>query len=416
MSRSRTARLLGVAFLAACLGACAVPVPPEPAPPADEPEQPPPQVPAEDLKALAEGNNAFAIDLYKKLAKKDGNIVVSPYSIRTALGMTYAGARGQTAEEMRKVLHLTLPDEKLHPAFGATAYQLKGGKDAPYKLNIANALWGQKGFPFRPEFLDLTKKNYAGGFRELDFARDADAARQTINRWVEEKTQDKIKELLKEGDIHRNVRLVLTNAIYFKGTWAQPFKAEWTKDEDFETAPGAKVKVPVMSVAGRFRYHAGKDFELVELPYQGERLSMVVLLPKERCGLAAVEKTLTADALREGIAKLRNHDGRLSLPKFKTNSRFKLRDPLKELGMPLAFSAADFSGINPGGGLSIQQVIHGGDIEVDERGTEAAAATAVIMGRSAAPEFAFRADHPFLYLLMDRTTGTLLFVGRLTTP
>jgi serpin B len=421
MSRSHALWFLGIAVFAACV-ACTRVSPTEPsskqvAP--DEQETPPPQAPAEDLQTLAEGNNHFAIDLYKKLANKAGNIVISPYSIRTALGMTYAGARGETAAEMAKVLHLTLPPEKLHPAFGATAHQLKGGKEKLFQLNVANALWGQRGFPFRPEFLELNRTNYAGGFRELDFATDPQAARQTINRWVEQKTEDRIKELLKPEDINRNVRLVLTNAIYFNGTWVEPFRKNATHEGDFETAPGVKMKVPMMRVGGRFLYHSGSEFELVMLPYRGDQFAMVVLLPRKRCDLAEVETSLTADKLLDGISKLTQHDGSVMLPRFKYNSRLELKEPLVALGMPRAFGdgVADFSGINSGPSLCIANVIHASNIEVDERGTEATAATAVVMQHVIAlTPFQFHADQPFIYFLVDRRTMTIVFLGRYSGP
>jgi serpin B len=333
--------------------------------------------------------------------------------------MTYAGARGETAAEMAKVLHLTLPPEKLHPAFGATAHQLKGGNEKLFQLNVTSALWGQRGFPFRPEFLDLNRKNYAGGFRELDFATDPQAARQTINRWVEQKTEDRIKELLKPGDIDKYVCLVLTNAIYFNGTWVAPFRQNATQEEDFETAPGVKVKVPMMHVHGQFLYHSGNEFELVELPYRGNQFAMVVLLPRKRCDLPEVEKTLTADKLHESISKLTEHSGSVKLPRFKCNSRLELKDPLAELGMPRAFGdgVADFSGINSGPSLCIANVIHASNIEVDERGTEATAATAVVMTWvSKHLPFQFDADQPFMYFLVDWPTMTIVFLGRFSGP
>jgi serpin B len=387
--------------------------------PGPDPAEPPIDVPEADLKALADGNSQFAVELYKKLAEKtDGNIVVSPYSISSALAMTYAGARGETAEQMARTLHFTLPQDRLHPAFGTLTQRLQAsGKEKQFQLNIANALWEQRGFPFLPEFLDLTRRNYGGGCREVDFIGDKEGARQTINHWVEEQTADRIKELLRKDDIKTNTRLVLTNAIYFKGDWERPFLKDQTRDEDFETAPGAQVKVPMMHHGGRFRYHAGPDFQVLELPYSGRRVSMVVLLPEKRYGLSVVEKSLTSDKLREGISKLSDHDGTVAFPRFKNKSRFVLNEPLKQLGIPLAFTEdADFSGINAGGGLHIQVAVHQGDVEVDEQGTEAAAATAVVLGVSAAPPLTFHADHPFLFFILDRTTGTILFLGRYTTP
>lgn len=216
---------------------------------AADPEEPPIDVPEADLKALADGNNEFAIELYKKLAAgHDGNIVVSPYSISSALAMTYSGARGETAEQMKKTLHFTLPQDRLHPAFGGMAEQLQGEKDGPNELHIANALWGQRGLPLLPGFLDLTRRNYGGGFREVDFLEDLEAARRTINRWVEERTQDKIRELLGPTDLGSDTRLVLTNAVYLKAAWTRPFLKEETKEAPFEVSPDEKVTVPMMQL------------------------------------------------------------------------------------------------------------------------------------------------------------------------
>ncbi|MCI0699953.1 MAG: serpin family protein [Planctomycetia bacterium] len=448
MFRTHALWLFGLAFLVACVGACVAPVTPTPEPvpePTPEPEDPPPSAPPEDLKALAEGNNAFAIDLYKKLAETEqGNIVISPYSIRTALGMTYAGARGQTAEEMKKVLHFTLPDEKLHPAFGATAHQLQGGKDKPsepavpesdqarlrrhlagnndpFRLNVANALWGQKGVGFRPEFLELNRKNYTGGFRQLDFAGDPEGSRQTINRWVEEKTQDKIKELLKRGDINSAVQLVLTNAIYLKAAWARPFPKGETKDAPFEVTSDEKVIVPMMQLPqADFRYLATYDCEWLELPYVNQyaddRLAMILLLPRKG-RFTVVEKSLTAAAIQDAVGKLSFHYGKVAIPKFQVRTTSQLNSELSRLGMPLAFSGdADFSGMTGSRGLQIGRVVHQAYLNVDEDGTEAAAATAVQMFVSRPPPFSFTADRPFLFFIRDNQTGSILFSGRVVRP
>jgi serpin B len=369
------------------------------------------------LKALADGNNAFAIDLYKQVAaKQDGNLILSPYSVSSALAMTYAGARGETAEQMKKTLHFSLPSEKLHPAFGGVTDSLQtAGKKRRYELNIANALWAQQGLEFVPEFRDITGKSYSAGVREVNFG-DREAARGTINRWVEEQTRDKIKDLLQPNDITGNVRLVLTNAIYFKGEWKHQFKKERTFDGDFETAPGVKVKVPMMRHSEiKLRTCKTETWQLLELPYAGERLSMVVLLPNKRCGLREVESRLTTAELEQALAQLGEQKLDVYLPRFQFKSRFELRQPLIDLGMPVAFSdGADFSGITPGGGLRIKDVIHGGSVEVDEVGTVAAAATAVVMDESARPSF--RADHPFLFLIRDAKSGNVLFLGRVTDP
>ena len=426
MSRSRTSRLLGIGLLAACVTACGLPEPAEPTPKAaNESESPPPQAPAEDLRALADGNNAFAIDLYKKLAETEkGNIVVSPYSIRTALAMTYAGARGRTAEEMRKVLHFTLPDEKLHPAFGATAHQLTGGKDKPFTLNVANALWGQQGYPFRPEFLDLTRKNYAGGFREVDFAANLESARQTINRWVEEKTQDKIKELLKRDTVTDKSRLVLVNALYFKGQWEHPFDARLTTDDKFRVTPERTVPVRMMNQRGKFGYTETDDAQLLRLPYRPYResgLAMLVVLPKAVDGLARLESGLSGPQIQKWFGSMLDRRGQVFLPTFRGENEYSLKPHLTGLGMRLPFtSQAEFSGIvPPDESLLLDDVVHKAMVEVNEEGTVAAATTAVVgMQPSSAPPapFVFRADHPFLFLICDKQTGSILFTGRVVRP
>ncbi|MGL4419136.1 MAG: serpin family protein, partial [Gemmataceae bacterium] len=239
----------------------------------------PPAVPEADLKAVAEGNNAFVFELYRKLAEDKanaGNIVFSPYSIRTALAMTYAGAKGPTAAEMRDVLHFTLPDERLHTAIAGSAHAMTPvGANPAYRLSVANALWGQVGMPFVPEFLALTNRVYGGGFRELDFGRDPDAARKTINLWVSDKTERRIPELLQKGGIRANTVLVLTNAIYFQGEWETRFPTAATRDADFEVRPGERVRLPLMHAVGEFRYAVTPVLRAVELPYRGGRLSMV---------------------------------------------------------------------------------------------------------------------------------------------
>jgi serpin B len=382
-------------------------------------EEPKPSDPKADLKTLVQGNNQFAFDLYSRLAKEEGNIVFSPYSISTALAMTYAGARGETAAQMSKVLHFTLGQERLHPAFGELMADLqKNDKELPYHLYTANALWGQKEYPFRPQFLQLTQKDYRAGLKDVDFAEKPEAARQTINRWVEEQTKDKIKELLKEGDVTGTTRLVLTNAIYFKATWEYPFPKDQTKEAVFEVSATEKPTVPMMHHKElRLNYFEGEGFQWLELPYQGDRLAMLVLLSQKKGQLADLEKTLTASVIEKGVKNLSIHQGSVALPRFKATFRCLLAKDLVEMGMPLAFSEdADFSGIVSGGGLRISTVIHKAFIDVDEVGTEAAAATAVGLNESEVPSFSFRADRPFLYVIRDKKLGSILFQGRVSDP
>jgi serpin B len=373
-----------------------------------------------NVAALVKGDNAFAFDLYDQLRGQDGNVFCSPYSISTALAMTSAGARGDTAAEMAKALHFTLSPDELHRAEAAVLAGLNaGGKPRGYQLSVANALWGQQGYGFKDDFLKLTQAHYGAGLREVDFARDAEAARQSINAWVSQETKDKIKDLLPKGVLNNLTRLVLTNAIYFKGDWASQFKKDRTRDEDFQTGAD-KVKTPLMHQTARFKYLDADTVQLLELPYAGKELSMVVLLPKKVDGLAQLEQTLAADKLAGWLGKLREQEVVVSLPKFKTTCEYSLKGPLEALGLKKAFgSTADFSGMNgKSRDLFLTAVVHKAFVDVNEEGTEAAAATAVVVTLSAAmPVRAeFRADHPFVFLIRDTRTDSVLFLGRIVNP
>jgi serpin B len=373
-----------------------------------------------DRAALVKDNTAFALDLYGKLREREGNLFLSPYSISTALGMTYAGARGETAEQMAKKLHFTLEPDRLHPAFAALVQEVNGeGKKRGYQLSTANALWGQKGYGFKEDFLKLTRDNYGAGLNEVDYMRSIEAARKTINAWVEKETNNKIKELIKDGMLESDTRLVLTNAIYFKGDWASQFKKDLTRQEEFRLGASGKVKTALMHQNGEFGYFEDKDVQGLELPYVGKDLSMVVLLPKKVDGLADLEKGLTADKLGGWMKALRPCEVIVTLPKFKTTSEFRMKEVLSELGMPIAFSRrADFSRMNGGQEpLMIGDVVHKAFVDVNEEGTEAAAATGVIAKPgSVQADPVFRADHPFVFLIRDRRNDSILFLGRLADP
>jgi RNA polymerase sigma factor (sigma-70 family) len=376
-----------------------------------------------DGPTLVKGNTTFACDLYARLREKDGNFFTSPYSISTALAMTYAGARGQTAEEMANAMHFTLPQERLHPAAGALVRDLSGGdKKRGYQLSVANSLWGQKNYGFLVEFVKLNQTCYGAGFQEVDFINAREQARKTINTWVEKQTQDKIKDLLKEDHLTPATRLVLTNAIYFKAEWETKFYRAATREGPFQVTSQRKVNVPTMNAMATFPYLDGGTFDMLELPYKERDLSMLILLPKKVDGLAEFEKSLTADKLGEWHSKLRASKVQLSLPKFKMTSEFELAEQLQAMGMTLAFDSrrADFSGMNGGSEpLSISAVVHKTFVDVNEEGTEAAGATAVVMGFTGAPprkEVEFRADHPFVFLVRDNRSGSILFLGRVVDP
>ena len=374
-----------------------------------------------DREMVVQGNNAFALDLYAQLKDRDGNLFFSPHSISTALAMTYAGARGNTEKQMATVLHFDLEHKRLHPAFRELLGQLETGEgERGYQLSVANALWGQKGYEFLEKFLNLTKENYGAGLNEVDFIGSTEAARQTINTWVERETEDKIKELIKPGVLDRLTRLVLTNAIYFKGYWASQFKEELTREAPFTLMSGEKVQVPTMHRTADFKYAEAEDFQTLELPYKGGDLSMTIFLPKETDGLAALEQSLTAEKLATWLSTLEEQEVIVALPKFRMTSEFSLAEVLKSMGMTDAFDVkeADLSGMTGKKDLFITAVLHKAFVEVNEEGTEAAAATGVVVGLTAAPprQPIFQADHPFLFLIRDLRSNSILFLGRVMDP
>jgi len=382
--------------------------------------QPPPPPAGGDV---AQAINQFAFDLYGQVRERPGNLFLSPYSIETALAMTWTGARGTTADQMAQMLHLSAPrdPQATSAAFAALREALAAdAKKGGVELAIANRLWGQKGYEFLPEFLGLLKASYGAGLETVDYERATEAARQTINAWVEKETRDKIKDLLKPDILTPLTRLVLTNAIYFKGEWAARFDKKLTREEDFFAAPGRTVKAPMMNATDeKYPYADCGTYQVLELPYRGEDLSMVILLPKAKDGLAALGKSLSADVLKAALANLRKQKVEVAIPKFKTTAEFSLRPALEALGMTDAFSdKADLSGMDGKKDLCVSAVVHQAFVEVNEEGTEAAAATAVVISRmsvEAAPPV-FRADHPFLFLIRHRPSGAILFLGRLVNP
>jgi len=373
-----------------------------------------------DKATAVKDNSQFAVDFYQKLRAEDGNFFFSPYSISTALGMTYAGARGKTAEEMAKTMHFTLGQDRLHPAFGALTADLDGtGRDRLYQLSVANALWGQKDYKFVDDFLTLQRNHYGSSIHPVDFASDTEGARKSINKWVEEKTQDKIKELLKPSVLDSLTRFVLTNAIYFKGDWEHPFTKERTRHDDFHLAANKKIKVPMMHQRQTFKHFSGDTFQALEMTYKPGDLSMLVLLPKKVDGLPDLEKSLTVANLNAWRGKLKSEQIDLILPKFKVESDIDLKKTLISMGMERPFKDADLSGIGGEPGmLYLTAAVHKAFVAVDEKGTEAAAATAVVGGERGAPPPVpqFRADRPFIFLLQDNRSGSVLFIGRLTNP
>jgi serpin B len=377
--------------------------------------------PAADRAALVEGDNAFAVELYGHLRNQSGNLFFSPESISTALAMAYAGARGDTASEMAKTLHFTLPPEQLHPAMGALLSDLNAAH-AGYQLSVANALWAQRGYTFLPDFLKVMNNDYGAGLNQVDFKGSTEAARLTINLWVEQKTANKIQDLLQPGALRPSTRLVLTNAIYFKGDWQTQFDKAQTKDEDFHLSPAQTKKAPLMHREGAFNYFNGGTFQALEIPYKSNELSMIVLLPNDPGGLPALEQSLSATNVQQWLRQLAPVTKVIvTMPKFKTTQQFELGSTLAAMGMPQAFTAsANFSGMTGNRDFFISAVIHKAYVDVNEEGTEAAAATAVTMRAMAmrAPNLApvFRADHPFVFLIRDHASNSILFMGRMADP
>ena len=386
---------------------------------------------ADEKRALAENINAFAADFYAKV-KGDSkqNLFFSPFSISTALAMTYAGARGNTAAEMAKALHFTQGQERLHAACGGLLADLnaaeKDGQPRAFKLAVANRLFGLTGYRFLPDFLSINKDGYGAPLQELDFLKATEESRKTINAWVEKQTQEKIKDLILPGQLLPDVRLVLVNAIYFKGDWASAFKKDFTRDEPFQVAPGTQTTVGMMHQTDKFRYMevAGR-FQALELPYQGLELSMLIFLPMQADGLAAFEETLSAENVKTWTAALRSEKVVVSLPKFKLAWGTKdLREALGALGIKDAFdeTKADFSGMTNTEQLHISKVLHKAFVDVNEEGTEAAAATAVMAQPTCAPPTerpkpkVFKADRPFCFAIRDNASGATLFMGRVANP
>lgn len=377
---------------------------------------PPPPPWSQDMQAISDGSNRFALDLYGHLRDKPGNLFFSPYSVHAALAMTADGAGGTTLDQMVKVLHLPTDRDRALAAGDLGRYYSAGGRS--YELSVANALWGQKGFPWRAEYLARQKERFGAGFNEADFKADPEAERVRINRWVEEKTRDRIKDLLQPGVVDRLTTMVLTNAIYFKGRWAEQFDKTKTRDGEFHLADGKTVTAPLMHHSGTYRHGSFDGTQVLEMPYKGGDLSMLVVLPQKPDSLPAVEKQLTPDQLTKWIAGLSEaKDYPVTLPRFKMTWDAELSDPLKALGMTAAFSdtEADFTGMAEERPGAISAVVHKAFVDVNEEGTEAAAATGVVVKLTSAPT-GFRADRPFLFLIRDVKHGTILFLGRLTDP
>ena len=382
-----------------------------------------------DLAGLADGNTAFAFDLYRVLRGQDGNLFYSPHSISMALAMTYAGAGGQTASQMANTLRFSLPQDRLHAAFNDLDLQLASrGADVQsqdgegFRLNVVNAVWGQQGHPFQEAFLDVLAESYGAGVRTADFRETPEESRLVINDWVAENTEDRIRDLIPPDVITPLTRMVLTNAIYFNASWTYPFNEADTRVQPFHLLDGSAADVPMMRTEEEFLYAAGDGYQAVDLPYAEDELSMTVIVP-DRGHFREFEDSLDSALVDRVMAGLEFRYVTLDLPRFEFESQFQLSETLRSLGMTDAFdsAASDFSGMDGRSCLAgdseclyIREVVHKAFVSVDEAGTEAAAATAVMMQTESAPPdpVSVTVDRPFLFLIRDRETGAFLFVGR----
>jgi serpin B len=384
----------------------------------------------DNTRAVADANNRFAFDLYSRLAKErentDSNIFFSPFSLSSALAITYEGARGKTADEIRSVCYFPENNTALRGGFSAINAGINSG-DPHYSLRTANALWAEKTNPFLTEYITTSERSYGAKTTNLDFIGHPEDSRITINTWVEDKTEDRIKDLIPGGVIGPTTRLVITNAIYFKGDWVKQFDKNKTAVAEFRTAPGKTVKVPMMQRTDEdaiYLYAENNDLQILSMPYEhstGKKLSMVVLLPNAD-NLTPAEAYLSADTLSALQQSAESRRVKVYFPKYTLKTKYSLPKLLGAMGMPTAFTGnANFSGMDGTKNLLISDVIHQAFVDVNEEGTEAAAATAVVMRLAAAPANpdpvpVFRADHPFIFLIQDDETGSILFMGRVVNP
>ena len=378
---------------------------------------------------LARGNTTFACDFYQQSRGGDGNVVFSPYSLSSALAMTYTGARGQTATEMAATLHLNLPQADVPAVFAALNRRLAtNGASKKVKLSVANSLWCQRDYTFTKQFQSVCREKFSAEIAPVDFQHATEAARIQINQWIAARTANMIREMLAPGNVSPTAKLILCNAIYFKGAWESPFQKEFTQTEDFFIKPDRKVRAPLMHRDASIRSIQFKTFDMFELSYSGRELSMVVLLPKAKDGLPRVEAQLSGTNLTTWLARLdraANSRALIWLPKWKFEMKLEPVKSMEALGMKSAFTpAADFSGMTGKRDLQLSGVIHRAVVEVSEAGTEAAAATVVNVAptpipgqyKPPPPPPSFRADHPFIFLIRENRTGNILFLGRVTNP
>ncbi|HVG64071.1 MAG TPA: serpin family protein [Hyalangium sp.] len=376
----------------------------------------------EELRSVAAGNTDFGAAMYRELIRTEENLFFSPLSITQGFSMVYVGARGNTEAQMQQALRFSLPQERLHPAMNALDLALHGhaesapeGQGDPPELRIVNATWGQKGYTFESAFLDVLGLQYGAGMHAVDFASDPNGVREQINAWVAGQTNDRIQDLLPEGSVKGDSRLVLTNALYFKGAWTESFEPGLTRTEPFSLLEGGTQQVQMMHRSGSVPHMRGDGFDAVALNYVGKAFRMLVIVP-DSGRFKEVEARLSAEFLDGIRPALVNQHIDLGMPKFQTETDFSLADPLQTLGMVDAFStSADFSGITQQERLMLTSAWHKAFVAVDEKGTEAAAATGAVAGPVSIPP-SLTVDRPFLFLIEDVETKTVLFLGRILKP
>ncbi len=376
--------------------------------------------PVGDL-SFHEAVNAFAFDIFREVHEgNEGNLFISPYSIFTALAMTYEGARGETADEMATVLSVEQDNESFH-AYMKNLYEVLNTKNEEYNISTANALWVKENLQLLEVYLNVIREYYGGDATEVDYSNPTEAA-AIINQWVENQTNGLIKDLITADAISPLTALILTNAIYFKGIWKNQFDPVNTTNRTFEISAGTSVEILTMSLIDTedvFNYAETDDLQILELPYAGDDISMIILLPKNN-DLSSTIDTIDSDMFSEWTESMVETKVDIYLPKFKVETSYTLKNYLIELGMNIPFtSAADFSGITGGKDLFISQVIHKAFIDVNEEGTEAAAATAVIMvltSNGGSSRIVFNCNHPFIYLIQHKQTETILFMGSISDP
>lgn len=376
-------------------------------------------IPSSEARSLAGRNRKFAVALYKELAGSEGNVFFSPYSVSTSLAMAYAGARGKTAEEMATVLRFDGFDGDVHPVLRELESRIMEVNDRGFvEITVANSLWPAAGCPILEGYLKMLGENYGAEASPVDFEGAPDEARRRINDWASDETRGRIKDLIPEGSIDPRTALILANAIYFKGTWKQKFDQADTEIAPFHVSPEDTVWVSMMSLKHELRYSANRLAQVLCMPYEGHDVSMVALLPVEGVSLGELEASLSAESIGLWVMATEYTEVRVLMPRFEFECSYSLNRTLEDMGMRDAFSElrADFSGMHPA--LFISAVRHKGSIEVDEEGTEAAAATAVELkfkGIKPGPTV-FRADRPFLFIIWENTTSSILFMGRVADP